>query len=165
MRDDAFLRRQLDALLQQNFSDMRRPNEIKIRFGRRAKRRFGSIKMGKDRGVSQITINGVFRDESIPQQIIAATIAHELCHYAHGFCSPLPKKYEHPHRGGVIERELKKRDLHYLSEYEKIWSKNNWPKIVQREFSVRLYAPQRQRRRGIKTRKTVLSKLRKIWYN
>jgi hypothetical protein len=150
MRNDDFLRRQLDALLEQNFADMPRPNEIRINFGRRAKRRFGSIKMGKDKRVSQITINGVFRDERIPEQIICATIAHELCHYAHGFCSPLPKKYSHPHQGGVIERELKKRDLHYLSEYEKIWSKNNWPKIVGQEFP-----PQRQRRRpaGLRRRR------------
>lgn len=180
MRNDAFLRQKLQELLEQNFADMERPNEIRIGFGRRAKRRFGSIRMGRDKKVSMITINGVFRGEHIPEQIICATIAHELCHYAHGFCSPLPKKYANPHQGKVIERELKKRALHHLSEYEKIWSKNNWPKIVQQEFyQVRLGGglgtPERQRRRrarnlgvrgGVRKRSIFdLSKILNIWYN
>lgn len=119
---------------------MSQPNSIEIAFGRRAKRRFGSIRMDgglrarRENRASRITINGVFRDERIPEEIIRATIAHELCHYAHGFCSPLPQKYKHPHQGSVVHRELKGRGLHHLHEYEKIWSKNNWPKIVAQEF-------------------------------
>jgi hypothetical protein len=134
MRTNTFLKSCLQGFLEDQFADMPVENRLTIAFGRRAKRRFGSIKMDRQGKESWITINGVFRDERIPQQIIYATVAHELCHYAHGFCSPLKKKYKYPHQSGVVSRELKKRGLHHLSEYEKIWTKNNWPKVLEREF-------------------------------
>ena len=55
-----------------------------------------------------------FRDPAIPEQIISATLVHELCHYAHGFSSPLPRKYSSPHAGGVILRRNEKRGLEAL---------------------------------------------------
>ena len=154
MRENDFLQERLDVLLKNNFADVERPNEIEIAFGRRAKRRFGSIKMDrptllKKNPASIITINGLFRDEKIPAQIIEATIAHELCHYAHGFSSPLPKKYEKPHQGGVIKREMKKRDLVFLYDYEQLWTKQNWVKILGESF------PQTRRVRRRKQPKTL----------
>jgi hypothetical protein len=135
MRNNTYLRGLLQAFLENEFAGMQRPNKIEIAFGRRAKRRLGSIKMGRDKKVSRITINGIFRDEvRIPEEIIRATIAHELCHYAHGFCSPLPRKYKKPHQGGIVGRELRKRDLGMLEEFEKMWTKRHWPKIVEEEF-------------------------------
>ena len=132
MRDHAWLQTQLDHLLQGHFADMERPNAITIEFGRQADRRLGSIRMSRDKRESRILINGRFRDEEIPVEIVHATIAHELCHYAHGFCSPLPKKYKSPHAGGIIERELRKRELGLLCEFEKQWTKNHWPRIIGR---------------------------------
>lgn len=140
MRTQHWLQDQLEQLLNGAFGDMEVPNRLTVQWGRKAGRRFGSIKMSRDKKVSEITINGIFRDESIPEQIVQATLAHELTHYAHGFSSPLPKKYKHPHAGGIIEREFKKRGLSLLSAYEKQWTKNNWPNIVKSAF------PQRVRR-------------------
>ncbi len=130
MRSNAWLREQLENLLQEQFSDMPRPNHISIEFGRQARRRLGSIRMSRDKKRSHILINGHLRADEVPEQIICSVIAHELCHYAHGFCSPLPQKYKNPHSGGIIPRELKKRGLHLLFEYEKEWTKNHWPRIV-----------------------------------
>lgn len=130
MRNNAWLLEQLDQLLSGPFQDMERPNQIRIEFSRKAKRRLGSIRMSRDKKESRILINGIFRDPAIPEQIIYSTIAHELCHYAHGFCSPLPQKYKHAHQGGVIGRELKKRGLHLHYDYEKQWLKNHWPRVL-----------------------------------
>ncbi len=138
MRDLLWLQNQLDQLLKGPFSDLPVVNRLELRWGRSASRRFGSIQMSRDKKVSTITINGLFKDESIPEQLVQATLAHELAHYAHGFSSPLPKKYAHPHSGGVIEREFKKRGLSLLSAYEKQWTKEHWPQIVRWAFPSRV---------------------------
>ncbi len=156
MRDNTFLRRQLEDLLENQFRDLELKNRLEIAFGRRAKRRFGSIKMERDKKVSRITINGIFKNEYVPEEIIRATIAHELCHYAHGFCSPLKKKYKYPHQGGVVRMEMRKRGLGKLYDYEKIWTKNNWPKIVEKEFGV-------QRRRVVRRRRKRATGLKLIY--
>lgn len=155
MRNDTWLQSKLDYFLTDYFSDLELPNDLKIKFGRRAKRRFGSIKMTRDKKVSQITINGVFRDPKIPEDIILATIAHELCHYVHGFSSPLKQKYRHPHRGGVIPRELQKRGLFEFYRFEKTWTKQNWPKILKSSFP----KTRTVRRRIVRRRQSPLLKL------
>jgi hypothetical protein len=147
MRINDDLQRMLNELLERNFADMPLMNRIEIAFGRRAKRRFGSIKLGRNKKVSFITINGLFKQEIIPEEIIRATIAHELCHYAHGFSSPLPRKYKHPHQGGVIERELRKRDLQMLYDFEKKWTKSHWTEVLKKEFPMQKRAHRAVRRR------------------
>jgi hypothetical protein len=71
----------------------------------------------------QITINGRFRDEKYPTEMIDHTIAHELVHYAHGFPSPGPRLHRYPHRGGVIDKELEDRNLHHLVMFYNMWVK------------------------------------------
>ncbi len=139
MRTDAWLREQLDQLLRGPFSDMTVANRLTVHFGRRAGRRFGSILMTRDKRESRITINGHFRDETVPEAIVQATLAHELSHYAHGFSSPLPKKYKSPHAGGVILREFKKRGLEMLYHYEKQWSKSHWGEYLKAHMEPRAY--------------------------
>lgn len=145
MRNQVWLEELLQTLIKENFSDMPIANDLKIRFGRSASRRFGSIQMSRDKSTSLIRINGAFKDEKIPEAIIRATIAHELCHYAHGFSSPLPKLYDHPHRGNVIGREFKKRGLMALHDYEKLWTKNNWKNFTPNR-------PRQVRARGLRLR-------------
>lgn len=145
LRTNTWLNEQLQNLLSGAFSDMKTPNTITIKFGQRARRRLGSIRMSRDKKQSRIIINGYLRDPAIPEQIISSVIAHELCHYAHGFCSPLPKKYQNPHAGGIIGREFKKRGLYLLLEFEKQWTKNHWTRIVgygrvRRSFSPKVYS-------------------------
>jgi hypothetical protein len=145
MRDQVWLQGQLDFLLEKHFSDMERPNRITIQFGRKAQRRLGSIRMSRDKKRSSIIINGIFRQLEVPEEVVRATIAHELCHYAHGFCSPLEQKYKSPHAGQVIERELRKRDLELFHRFEKEWTKAHWPKILANEFGARAQRTIRRR--------------------
>ena len=99
-------------------------------FGPRAKKRLGSIRKvfhtDGDEYDTQILINGNFRDPKIPQYVIDATIAHELIHYSHGFSSPLPKLSKFPHRGDIVDKDMKKRGLLSLMEQEYKWLDKNW---------------------------------------
>jgi hypothetical protein len=83
-----------------------------------------------DKRISLITITKLFQDESIPEHIIDATIAHELVHYTHGFHSPLERSVRHPHKGKVVEKELAKRGLGKMYEASNVWLKENWRFIV-----------------------------------
>jgi hypothetical protein len=144
-RTNEWLREKLAELYKGHFADVPLENQVKIAFGRAASRRLGSIRMSRDKRVSSILINVLLRDGKIPEQIICSVIAHEMCHYAHGFSSPLPRKYESPHAGGVITRELKKRGLAFLESYEKEWIKNKWPDIIKEAFPRRSYRRLRPR--------------------
>ena len=117
---------------------------VYIAFGRRARTRLGSIKQtGGLEKRSIITINGLFRDEAIPKEIINATIAHELCHFVHGFSSPLPQLVSYPHQGGIVDKEMKSRGLGNLLDFQKKWLKTEWPGIVKANFK-----PTARRRRA-----------------
>jgi hypothetical protein len=142
LRDNNWLQAQLDDIWDTYFSDVEQDNIVRIEFGRRAKYRLGSIKFDRqDSGTSVITINSLFKDSSIPEDIIRATIVHELSHYSHGFNSPLPQKFSKPHAGGVMRQEFAERGLESLYKMQRTWLKANWPQIVSQEF------PSRQRRR------------------
>jgi hypothetical protein len=134
MRDDAWLFLKLDEVWDGHFSDVPQLNDVKIVWGRKARNRLGSIKQGERRLGSPvetiITINSLFKDEEIPEFIVTATIAHELAHYAHGFHSPLAKKYDHPHAGGAVNKELAKRGLEESMREQKKWLKTYWKDYV-----------------------------------
>lgn len=135
MRTNLFLIDRLNTILKTNFPDLKRGDNIEISFGRKAKTRLGSIKRPRrNSGASLITINGLFAEDFIPVEIIDATITHELCHYVHGFSSPLPQLSRHPHRGGVINSELQKRNLGELLSFQNKWLKEKWPEIVKEHF-------------------------------
>ncbi len=143
MRDHRWLEEQLEFLLKKYFANVAITNPIEIRWGREAKYRFGSIKLvsGKrDKGFkgikslihsigdskpekSIITVTSMFRDEQVPLGVVYYTIAHELCHYAHGFSSTNKRLFRHPHHGGVINRELKERGAEMLIPIFKRWLK------------------------------------------
>jgi len=125
MRDNSWLFQKLDEIWDNHFSDIPQENDVTILFGRKARNRLGSIK--KDpKGRSVITINGLFKDPTVPDYVIELVIAHELCHYAHGFNSPLEQRFSHPHKGGVVTRELKTRGLDEKHRLQKKWLKVNW---------------------------------------
>ena len=93
IRDEAWLQQLLDETWDAYFADVPQENDVRIVFGRRTKRRLGSISLDpKNQEVSIITMNGLFRREEVPEQIILATLVHELTHYAHGFNSPLNQR-------------------------------------------------------------------------
>ena len=127
VRNNQWLAKKLDRLWQRNFSDIRKVNSVKIIFGRFARFRFGSItfkKTGWRRGSTTIRITSLFRDSKIPRTVVEYTIAHELCHYAHGFSSPHPKLHKYPHEGGVVHREIERRGLGNLILEYKRWVKD-----------------------------------------
>jgi hypothetical protein len=134
-RDDAWLQQVLDKIWDNYFSDVPQDNDVRIVFGRRAKRRLGSISLDpKNSDTSLITMNGIFKNADVPEFVIEATIVHELTHYSHGFNSPLMQSKAHPHAGGVMKREFSERGLLELYLQQKRWLKTNWPVILAREF-------------------------------
>lgn len=144
IRDEAWLQSVLDKIWDNYFMDVPQPNDVRIIFGRRAKRRLGSIGLDRlDRRTSIITLNGLFRDPSIPEYVVEATIVHELTHYAHGFNSPFEQAQAHPHAGGVMRREFAERGLLDLYLQQKRWLKAHWPGILAREFPPRARPAQR----------------------
>jgi hypothetical protein len=130
-RTNAWLEQQLEVIWQRHFSDIERVTPIKIQFGRRAYRRLGSIVLrpafaSTSRQYSQIIISGILADPAMPEFIAQQVIAHELVHYIHGFGSHLPRHLDHPHQGGVIVREFKRRGLWELFRVYQAWMKIHW---------------------------------------
>ena len=121
MRDDKWLLARLDHLWSNHFSDVAQINPVFIRFGRYARLRFGSIRLDRKTKKTYIIISGMFKDGRFPQEIVDHTIAHELCHYAHGFSSPHKRLHKFPHEGGVIRRELEDRGLIHLYKTYREW--------------------------------------------
>ncbi len=141
-RDEAWLQGILDKIWDNYFPEVEQVNDVRMVYGRRTKRRLGSISLDpNNRNVSIITMNGLFKREDIPEFVVEATIFHELTHYAHGFNSPLEQAQEHPHAGGVMRREFAERGLLELYLLQKRWLKTNWPLILADEFG----APVRRR--------------------
>jgi hypothetical protein len=134
-RDDAWLQDLLDQTWDNHFSDVPQDNDVRIEFGRRAKRRLGSIRLDQnDRKTSVITMNGIFKLSEVPEFVVQATLVHELTHYAHGFNSPLAQKQSHPHAGGVMRREFEERGLLELYLKQKRWLKAYWGELLIQEF-------------------------------
>jgi hypothetical protein len=137
MRDDKWLFQKLDEVWDKYFSDVPQDNDVHIVWGRKARTRLGSIKLGQKIGTHRetiITINGYFKDSAIPEFVILATIGHELAHYAHGFNSPLTQKYQTPHAGGVVHQEMRRRGLDAIERRQKKWLKENWRTYVQEKM-------------------------------
>jgi len=122
-RDDVWLLSRLNYLWEHYFPDVAQINPVFIRFGRYSKYRLGSIRLERTTKKSYITITGMFKDEKVPVEVVDHTIAHEMCHYTHGFSSPKPRLHKYPHHGGVIKKELAVRSLEHLSDAYDKWLK------------------------------------------
>lgn len=123
-RDDVWLLFRLNYLWDNYFKDVDQINPVFIAFGRYSRFRLGSIRLDRVNKKSYITISGMFRDPNIPVEVVDHTIAHELCHYTHGFSSPFPRLHKYPHHGGVIKKELESRNLHKLVRAYNLWLKD-----------------------------------------
>ena len=150
-RNQRWLEQMLDFVWVNHFSDVEKINEVVIKYGRKAKRRLGSIGLDKnDRTISVIIINPIYRDPEVPEPVIIATIVHEMTHYAHGFNSLHDQKQKHPHRGGVIRREFAERGLEDMYLEQKKWLDDNWLRILKKHFGPEnVYKP---RRKTVKTK-------------
>lgn len=125
-RDDRWLSDQLRHVWERHFSDTPRANQVHISFARCWKNRLGLITLGEDSGTTYIRLNLLLCHPLVPDFVNLITIAHELVHYAHGFGSPLPRKYRHPHRGGVVPRELAARGLKSEYHFYQRWIAQHW---------------------------------------
>lgn len=125
MRDNYWLAQRLEQIWHLLFPEVEKKNRVVIKFKGRWKNKFGHIeKKGRN---SEIVINGHFMDDRIPEFIVDLTIAHELIHYMHGFNSPHKQLFKHPHKGGVVRKELLKRGFGHMLRKEKDFIKREWP--------------------------------------
>jgi hypothetical protein len=124
LRDATWLQDRLEFLWNAYYSDAPSAYPITIHFGPRARYRYGSIySIGKQ---CHILINRLFAHPDVPEYVIDATICHELAHYVHGYGSGLRKRYAHPHRGGVVDKEMKERSCWHLEEQALAWRQECW---------------------------------------
>ncbi len=135
-RDQKWLEECFQHLLQNHFPDLPQGFPIRVCFGSPAKNRFGSIS-ARNRSCL-IRLNGLFTDLEIPIYVVQETLAHELAHYVHGFGSGLPKRYEHPHRGGVVEQELIQRGLEETHHLAEAWRKAHWRSFHESRCTVQI---------------------------
>lgn len=146
MRDNNYLKTLLTTIWDKYFSDVPIANVVTIKFGNRSYRQLGAIKSKRgDTSTSSIVLTSHFKEESVPEHVLLTTIAHEIAHYAHGFNSPLPKLYKHPHRGNIVDKELIKRGMKEDLANSKEWLDKNWKTVV----GARRRKPRRVRRRFI----------------
>ena len=149
-RDNRYLENILYEIWEEYFPDVPRKNLVIIKFGKYSKRQLGSIKRANEKtkikrllqkyidlmeiqdekSISVITITRYFQNEDIPEYVIISTIAHELCHYTHGFNSPLKKQFKYPHQGGIVNKEMDKRGLRDIRIKTGRWLKENWSKLI-----------------------------------
>jgi hypothetical protein len=129
-RDQSWLQERLEEIRYHYFLDVELKNPLTIAWGRRARTRLGSIKYDKKTDKSHILINSLLKDPNVPAYVAEATIGHELVHYAHGFSSSHPQAYDHPHRGGIVDKELRKRGMGRKLAAQQKWVKEHWIEII-----------------------------------
>lgn len=151
MRDRKYLENLMYDIWENHFCDIPRRNLVLIKFGKYSKRQLGSIKLANeytkikglirnnqeeyemqdDERITVITVTKYFQNDiAVPEFVVRATIAHELCHYAHGFSSPLDKQFDKPHQGNIINKELAKRNLLEEQQLADKWLERNWSSIA-----------------------------------
>lgn len=116
----------LNHIWRQHFADTPRVNDVRIAYGKPWKSRLGLIRLSQDQSTSFIGVNALLQLPEVPEAVLITTIAHELVHYAHGFGSPLPRPYRHPHANRVVERELARRELGNYLHYCTEWIDKHW---------------------------------------
>ncbi len=116
----------LSWIWRQHFGDIAPTNTVSITYGYPWKSRLGQIRLSEDGKISRIDINTLLQLKPVPEEVLLTTIAHEVVHYVHGFGSPLPKKYRHPHAHQVVSRELEQREIGEWLQYCEAWVNQSW---------------------------------------
>ena len=123
----------LETIWQRYFADVPCENEVQIAYCMPWKTRLGMIRMTLDETLSFIGVNALLQHPGVPEYVLVTTIAHELVHYAHGFGSPLPRLYEHPHANNVVNKELAQRGLQEYVELSNEWIDTHWFAFYKKE--------------------------------
>jgi hypothetical protein len=125
LRDDGWLEERRGHLWNAYYGDARAGYPIVAKFGPRARYRFGSI--FSHNKTCRILVNGLFAHPEVPEYVVDATLVHEMAHYIHGYGSGLRRLHAHPHRGGVVDNEMRARGCYHLEEKARAWRKTQWP--------------------------------------
>jgi hypothetical protein len=116
----------LNQIWRAYFFDIPCVNEVQIAYCFPWKNRLGMIRLSIDNATSFIGINALLQHQQVPECVLITTIAHELAHYAHGFGSPLPRPYKHPHANNVVNQELERRGLGEYTHQSDVWIDKQW---------------------------------------
>jgi hypothetical protein len=140
MRNNKWLKSIAQEIWFKYFSDISPTNDLRVKFGKRARWQLGCIRQSLKGGFaprahpegspSIVTINGHFKNPLVPQYVVESILAHEFIHYLAGFSSSRPKLFRYPHRGGIIGREMRRRGLDEIERKQKEWIDKNWKKII-----------------------------------
>jgi hypothetical protein len=150
MRDNIYLQNLMYEVWEEYFNDIPRKNFVLTKFGKYSKRQLGCIKFANTQtkvkallktyeedilaqdedSISIIVLTKYFQNDIVPEYLLIATLAHEICHYAHGFNSPLPKRFKYPHQGNIVKKEMMGRGLGDTLKANDKWLKDNWINIV-----------------------------------
>ncbi|MHB1417455.1 MAG: hypothetical protein ACYC1C_19590 [Chloroflexota bacterium] len=125
-RDNDWLGEHLEYVWERHFPDVPRINPVDIAFAKRWKARLGVIALCEESQTTSIRLNALLSHPIVPDYVTTVTVAHEMVHYAHGFGSPLPRLYEHPHKGNIVEREIQARGLRQEYRHYLDWIDENW---------------------------------------
>ena len=127
----------LSSIWQHYFADVPRTNDVHIAYCRPWKTRLGLIRMSLDSTRSFIGINSLLQHEAVPDFVLVTTIAHEVVHYAHGFGSPLPQLFEHPHANNIVDKELEQRGLGDTLADCNAWIDEQWYTFYEQQRSIK----------------------------
>ena len=116
----------LEEIWRTHFADVPRVNRLEIAYCQPWKRRLGLIRLSLDNATSFIGVNALLQLPQVPEYVLVTTVAHELTHYAHGFGSPLPRQYQHPHANTVVREELERRGLGDTMHLCDEWIDSEW---------------------------------------
>lgn len=132
MQDEALTRKAIQ-LIQENWAQEELTNMLVIRWGKKWSSKLGHIKPLKDEKYgSLIEINSILKEPEVPDYVLDAVIMHELVHYFHGFGSNKQRKHKHPHRGGIVDKELIELGWGEIIQKQDKWVKENWLELLKK---------------------------------
>ncbi len=124
-----YLAKRTASLIRENFAERGVTNFLVVQTGRKWKRTLGHIKTLKTNDYGS-TIE-IF-DLEVPEYVLDYVIMHELTHYFQGFASNHEKKHKHPHRGGIVEKELARLGWEEIQLNSDKWIKENWDILLKK---------------------------------
>lgn len=132
---DKYLSSKAASLIRENFPERGVTNLLVVRWGKRWRNTLGHIKPLENAEFgSVIEINSFMKATEVPDFVLDSVLMHELVHYFQGFGSNHERKSRHPHKGGVVDKELNRLGWTELANKSDAWIKANWHAMVAREL-------------------------------
>jgi hypothetical protein len=131
---DKYLANRAANLIRENFPERGVTNLLVVKWGGKWRGKLGHIKPLKNCEYgSEIEINSHLKSLDVPEYVLDYVLMHELTHYFQGFGSNHTRKHKHPHRGGIVEKELARHGWAEITEKSERWIKENWRNILAKE--------------------------------